>query len=206
MNDSKRLRQGKIRTVLTALFLSLCMCVPSYAGVQRRAASVSSEAGANGPSVGNSFWIFVSKGSKTLTLYKGKVPYETWPCNVGTNTTVHDKGQSGDSMTPSGTYYVGSRNDNSICYLALVISYPGVDDAKRGLENGLISQSEYDAIVTANENGTLPPQNTALGGLIEIHGEYHEGDTTHGCVAVDNHVMDILWPVCPVGTKIVLAP
>ena len=39
-----------------------------------------------------------------------------------------------------------------------------------------------------------------------IHGMGIEGDWTHGCIAVDNEVMDILWKLCPLGTQVTVMP
>ena len=88
-----------------------------------------------------------------------------------------------------------------------MLSYPDVADATRGLQSGLITQSEYNAIASAQANRTEPPQNTNLGGLIEIHGQGGAGqDWTWGCIAVANSVIDILWPVLGLGDTIIVVP
>ena len=64
---------------------------------------------------------------------------------------------------------------------------------------GLINRDTYDAIVTAEFRGQIPPQNTDLGGQIGIHGlgsgslSVHEVfDRTHGCIALRNDQIDRL--------------
>lgn len=97
-----------------------------------------------------------------------------------------------------------TKNDKSQYYLALGLSYPGIEDAQRGLEDGLITQEQYQAIVDANEAGVQPPWDTALGGAIEIHGE--QGGETAGCIAMTNEVMDVLWEYCNVGVPVTIGP
>jgi hypothetical protein len=98
------------------------------------------------------------------------------------------------------------KNPDSEFYKAFVLNYPKVEDARRGLENGLISQSQYDAIEQAQEEFRIPPMNTELGGWIEIHGD-GTGDATawtQGCVALRNGVMDELWDQVRVGTPVLV--
>ena len=113
--------------------------------------------------------------------------------------------QEGDEITPSGSFYVCTRNDKSKYYLALGLSYPNIEDAERGLSTGLITQEQYQAIVDANNAGVTPPWDTPLGGAIEIHG--NQGDRgTAGCIAMTNDVMDILWSYCAVGVPVTIGP
>ena len=37
-----------------------------------------------------------------------------------------------------------------------------------------------------------------------IHGNYHEGISTAGCIAVSDSVMDILWPYGEIGIKVTI--
>ena len=113
--------------------------------------------------------------------------------------------RQGDEITPSGSFYVCTRNDKSKYYLALGLSYPNIEDAERGLSTGLITQEQYQAIVDANKAGVTPPWDTPLGGAIEIHG--NQGDRgTAGCIAMTNDVMDILWSYCAVGVPVTIGP
>ena len=128
----------------------------------------------------------------------------TWPVKLGRRSETGDKVQEGDEITPSGSFYVCTRNDQSICYLALGLSYPNAEDAERGLRDGLINEEQYHAILEANKAGVQPPWNTPLGGAIEIHGD--QGGGTSGCIAVTNDVMDILWEYCPLGVPVTVGP
>lgn len=164
-----------------------------------------------GPGVGqpastNGVSIYVGKLSKTLTLSQNGKEIGTYPVSIGSKSLEGDKEIEGDLRTPSGEFYVCTRNDKSICYLALGLSYPSISDAERGYEQGLITETERDEIIRANNAGEQPPWNTALGGAIEIHGERNPNGSTQGCVAVDNDVMDILWQYCNLGVPVTIGP
>ncbi len=84
------------------------------------------------------------------------------------------KMREGDFKTPEGEYYVVSKHPSDKYGYFIGISYPNIEDAKRGLESRLISQREYDAIVEANKKHQQPPWNTAIGGAVGIHGRWQK--------------------------------
>jgi len=156
-------------------------------------------------------WIRISKAEGHLHVYRGPRLVETYKMDIGYNTYA-DKIRRGSPdrrdhwRTPEGPFYVVAKKPQSEFYKALVLNYPTTADAERGLKQGLISQSEYEAIVQAQERAQMPPMNTKLGGWIEIHGEGTGGETnwTQGCVAVENQVMNTLWTVVEVGTPVLI--
>lgn len=149
--------------------------------------------------------IYISKRQSKLTLMQNKQAIGVWDAKLGRQSATGDKVQEGDEITPSGSFYVCTRNDKSKYYLALGLSYPNIEDAERGLSTGLITQEQYQAIVDANKAGVTPPWDTPLGGAIEIHG--NQGDRgTAGCIAMTNDVMDILWSYCAVGVPVTIGP
>jgi lipoprotein-anchoring transpeptidase ErfK/SrfK len=156
-------------------------------------------------------WLRVSKDDRRLYLYRGPRLVEAYNIDVGYNTFA-DKKQRGSQQrrdhwrTPEGTFYVVSKNPQSQFYKALVLNYPTTADAERGLEDGLISRREYEAIAHAQEEFRMPPMDTNLGGWIEIHGEGTGAATnwTQGCVAVENRVMNQLWTDVPIGTPVLI--
>ncbi len=115
-----------------------------------------------------------------------------------------DKEIEGDGKTPEGNFYVFTKNDKSKYFLSLGISYPDTEDAKRGLAAGLISEVEHDEIVDAIQNRKKPPQNTALGGEIYIHGGGTERDWTRGCIAMNDKEMKELFDSVPVGIRVTI--
>ncbi|MFN2493306.1 MAG: L,D-transpeptidase family protein [Pyrinomonadaceae bacterium] len=74
----------------------------------------------------------------------------------------------------------------------------------RGLRERLITRKQYQTIITANKRKTTPPQNTAPGGLIYIHGNGANGDWTWGCVALENEDIRELYDAVSVGTPVTI--
>ncbi len=152
--------------------------------------------------------IIVDKSEHLLTLYSDDEEIARYTVGLARDPSLAAKQQVGDNRTPEGSYTVCMRNEQSKYHLALGLSYPNADDAARGLEDGLITQEEYDAIVYAVQNGQQPSWDTQLGGQIMIHGQKGnlggQCDWTTGCIAVSNDVMDILWQYCPVGTAVTI--
>jgi murein L,D-transpeptidase YafK len=149
--------------------------------------------------------IVVFKGKRRLELYSNGALVRTYKVGLGLN-PVPDKQRQGDRATPEGDFYVFTRNDKSAFYLSLGISYPNAEDAARGLRDGLISIAQHDAIVRAIKRKATPPQNTALGGDIYIHGNGASSDWTWGCVALENEDIRELFGVVGVGTPVTIRP
>lgn len=94
------------------------------------------------------------------------------------------------------------------------LNYPNVKDAFYGLKNGIISRNEFDGIVGSLKQGRMPPQTTALGGAIGIHGVGLETDEklriqahmdwTDGCIALTNEDVTALRAYVQVGTEVVI--
>lgn len=99
------------------------------------------------------------------------------------------KQRLGDMRTPEGWYRMSDRPWSSFDH-ALTVHYPAPADADRGLADGLISQAERDAIVSAAARDRAPPEDTRLGGKILLHGGGGSSDWTLGCVGFDDE--DIL--------------
>jgi murein L,D-transpeptidase YafK len=147
--------------------------------------------------------IVVIKSKRRLELYSDGALIRTYRVGLGLN-PVDDKKRQGDRATPEGDFYIFKRNNKSAYFLSLGISYPNIEDAERGLRDGLISRGQHDAIVNAIKRKEKPPQNTALGGDIYIHGNGASSDWTWGCVALENEDMRELFDVIRVGTPVTI--
>lgn len=140
-----------------------------------------------------------------MELYSDGSVVRTYRVGLGFN-PVADKKVEGDGATPEGEFYVFVKNNQSNYYLSLGISYPNVEAAERGLRDNLISREQHDAIVDAIKRKATPPQYTALGGLIYIHGHGASSDWTRGCVALENEDMKELYDVVAVGIPVTIRP
>lgn len=132
----------------------------------------------------------VKRGLQTLAIFKN--------ISIGRNGAGF-KNQRGDDITPLGIYKIGWINDKSIYHTFYGFTYPSIEDAKTALEKNLISETDYTSIITAHQNGQIPPQYTPLGGRIGLHGigqgneEIHrQMNWTHGCIAITNEQIDEL--------------
>ena len=146
--------------------------------------------------------IVVSKAKRTLE-YRQDGSSREFPIGLGT-APVGRKAQQGDRKTPEGVYFITHKNSRSQFYLSLGISYPNPDDAKAGLQSGLISQAQYTAIEEASNKRRLPPQNTRLGGDIFIHGRGAQSDWTWGCIALNDEDMKFLFENVRVGDSVTI--
>ncbi|MEL6443104.1 MAG: L,D-transpeptidase [Bacteroidota bacterium] len=159
----------------------------------------------------SNLWLKVSKEQRLLFVYEGHELVRTMEIDVSMNPT-DDKvrrsrlGEHEHYRIPEGTYFVTRLNGRSKYYRAFVLNYPNAEDAQRGLREGLISAQQYATIVRAEEEFREPPQNTALGGLIELHGHGsgNQRAWTRGCVALRNVHMDMLWDNVRPGTPVVI--
>lgn len=151
-----------------------------------------------------------SQGCRYIAISKSTHALEFWENGnlkhrFTVNTGLHygDKEVEGDRKTPLGEFYVCKKIPNSNYHLALGVSYPAIEDAERGIQNGLISQAQYRQIVTANQMGQTPDWHTALGGYIEIHGK-RTPYGTNGCISMRNEDVELLYSLTSTGDKILI--
>jgi murein L,D-transpeptidase YafK len=157
--------------------------------------------------------LLIEKSQRKLTLYSGDNKIKTYNIALGFN-PIADKEKEGDGATPEGDFLIVQKAKNPEKeYFGtrwMRLNYPNAEDAKRGLEQGLITQYQYDAIVKAAEQGTIPPQNTPLGGGIGIHGGSHSRenapDWTAGCIGLYDDDVEEIYDYVVVGTKVRIEP
>lgn len=149
--------------------------------------------------------IEIRKRERRLCLFDGDRLVKAFDVSFGF-VPVGSKEVEGDGKTPEGEFYVCIKNPESKFHLLLGLSYPNAAAATRGLRSGLITEDEHDAIVEAIRNREIPPQNTALGGDIYIHGGGTDRDWTHGCIGVTDNEMNDLYDATPVGTFVFILP
>lgn len=157
--------------------------------------------------------ILVDKSDHLLTLMSGNSTIKSYHVAFGDN-GLGDKVKSGDHKTPEGTFYIAERSvlsptDKYLGSRWMRVSYPNIEDAERGLQTGLIDQTTYQQIVNAINNGQIPPQKTALGGGIGIHGGSNNGinsgdSWTWGCVGLTNADVNEIYDYIGVGTKLII--
>lgn len=120
--------------------------------------------------------------------------------------------ERGDQTTPLGEFRVAWINDDSRFHRFFGLDFPNFQHARVAYNSGVMQLEEFLDITDALRARRLPPQRTAVGGHIGIHG-LGEGDPalharanwTNGCVAVTDEEMDQLSEYIEVGTRVVIA-
>lgn len=175
--------------------LALALCAPAL--------SVASEA--------DEIWVQIDTQALDLKVMRGdQVVQEFEDIAIGRFGTTRDKRRL-DRKTPLGEYRISLIKNNSGFYRFFGFDYPRLDQAERALQRGDLSVDEYMAIRHAVRGRRTPPQNTALGGHLGIHGigagdpQVHEDyNWTNGCVALTNAQIDALTRWVRLGTRVVI--
>ncbi|MDO5769290.1 MAG: L,D-transpeptidase family protein [Psychrobacter sp.] len=132
--------------------------------------------------------VVVDKSARIMQLMSKDKVIRVYHIALGDNPKGH-KRQEGDERTPEGVYTLDYKNENSIAYRSIHISYPNEQD-----------------IAQAKASGVSP------GGDIMIHGQMNgyekftqfnqQRDWTDGCIAVTNDEMDEIMAAIEIGTPI----
>lgn len=139
--------------------------------------------------------IWVRKSDYMLHLIADQHIMASYPIALGPQPIGH-KQRAHDKRTPEGLYFIDYRNEASLFFLSLHISYPDARDQRNA------DRQRFDP-----------------GGDIVIHGEPNDADQrrllseaanqrrwTDGCIAVSNQAMVVLWQSVDEGTPILIEP
>jgi uncharacterized protein YijF (DUF1287 family) len=152
--------------------------------------------------------VHINKKARVLVLYDREIPRKAYPIALGFAPAGH-KVRQGDGKTPEGSYQICEKLEKNLAAhygaRSLRISYPGLADARAGLASKLIDQATFERIRDALSKGQMPPQTTALGGSIRIHGGGAATDWTLGCVALRDPDVIELSDRVQVGTPVVVS-
>lgn len=159
----------------------------------------------NGP------WLMVDTGQQTLTVMKDGQVKQIFQ-NISHGRNGYDlQRTAGDGRTPLGVFRVAWINPNSRFHLFFGLDYPNHQHAEQAFQQKLIDFDTYYSIRRALYRGDVPPQNTALGGNIGIHGigngdrrVHEQANWTEGCIALTNEQVDQLAHWVSLGTKVVI--
>ena len=135
--------------------------------------------------------ILVLKSARLMHLMQGERVIKTYSIALGPNPEGH-KTKEGDGCTPEGIYQIDSRNPESVCYLALHISYPNGKDCARAAALNLD-----------------PGKDIMIHGLPNAWGDVNympRQDWTLGCIAVNNDEMYEIWHAVDDGTWVEIRP
>ncbi|SMG62910.1 [similarity to] ErfK/YbiS/YcfS/YnhG [methanotrophic bacterial endosymbiont of Bathymodiolus sp.] len=147
----------------------------------------------------DAIWLLVDTQKKIIQVRQGETTLASFDkISIGRKGARY-KQKSGDDITPLGNYKIAYMNDGSHFRIFFGLNYPSLYDAELALIDKRISILEFQEIKQAQDNNSLPPQDTVLGGYIGIHGigrgnkkVHGVFDWTQGCVAVSNPQIDSL--------------
>jgi murein L,D-transpeptidase YafK len=149
--------------------------------------------------------IRVYKSERRMTYEEEGRVVRTFKISLGTS-PVGDKRKQGDRKTPEGELYVTVKNPKSSFHRFIGLSYPMPVHAESALEAKAIDERTMSAIRRAAKKRQQPPQTTALGGYVGIHGGGVGGDWTWGCVAVEDEEIEWLYARLKQGDAIFIYP
>lgn len=156
-------------------------------------------------------WLFVDTVAETLEVVQsGQIKHTFHNIAIGRNGSDFQH-REGDGRTPLGVFRVAWINPDSHFHLFFGLDYPSENDAEEAFRGKLIDYDTYSAIRKAHALGELPPQDTALGGYIGIHGlgsasrfVHERTNWTRGCIALTNEQIDQLARWVTLGTQVVI--
>ncbi len=114
--------------------------------------------------------MYLYKKEHKLFVFKGKQEFKSYDIALCSFNPDGDKEKLGDGGTPEGRFFICEMipNPGKSRYGArsMRLSYPGIEDARRGLKDKIINYETYLEILDKIRMGGMPKQTTALGGSI----------------------------------------
>lgn len=156
-------------------------------------------------------WVLVDTSTYTIEVLQGdNIIKEFHNISLGVGGVSAER-VADDNKTPLGIFHVTSINKKSRFHIFFGLDYPSLAQAKSAYYHNVIDFGDYSAIQTAALHGRQPPQDTALGGHIGIHGLgrgklwiHNAYDWTKGCIALTNGQVDELSKWVDIGTLVVI--
>jgi len=156
-------------------------------------------------------WVLIDIGKMKLSVLQGDVVRRTYRnISIGRGGSTAEKKQH-DGKTPLGKFHIVRMTTDTPFHRFFGLDYPDLERAERARQTGIINQTRYAAIRQTIQTRQVPPQETALGGYIGIHGigegsgVIHEDfNWTKGCIALTNAQIDDLSNWLRIGTKVVI--
>jgi len=161
----------------------------------------------------DNYQLVISKSNKELTIIQGDKTIKRFDIALGKG-GKGTKQKLGDNKTPVGVYKITDFKADSKFHYFMQLDYPNMLDAWYGYKNDIITAREFKRIAYAIKDKKRPPQNTALGGYIGIHGlgqsnreklKIHSSfNWTEGCIALKNNEITALRQYVSIGTRVTI--
>lgn len=157
-------------------------------------------------------WVLVDTNALTLTVFDlhDRIIARFRDIAIG-RAGAADVHYEGDETTPRGTFRVTRINRDSHFGIFYAFDYPTPAAAARAYGEGRMTRTGFEAVVDAFRRARTPPQDTALGGALGIHGIgdgspaiQRDVNWTTGCIALTNRQALELSRWVRVGTTVVI--
>lgn len=157
----------------------------------------------------NERWILIDTNTYILSVYTGKrLQAEFHNVAIGQHGSARTS-REGDKTTPLGEFRIEYITDKTRYHRFLGLNYPTDKTALLAVQDGTISQSEYQTYIIQRRALGQAPQKTALGGSIGIHGVgkgnvhlHRIANWTDGCIALEDHQIEALSEMVEVGVRV----
>ena len=130
----------------------------------------------------------VFKSERRLELWSGNARVHEFTIALGFEPVGH-KQKEGDGKTPEGRYVLDFKNAKSGYFKSIHISYPKAQDKEKAKALGVSPGG--DVMIHGQRNGF-----GWLSWLVQLR------DWTHGCIALKNSDMQIVWDLVETNTPI----
>lgn len=160
---------------------------------------------------GTEIWLLIDTKEHHLAVMEGERVKLTFE-NIATGRYGASKTRmKGDNQTPIGTFRIAWISQKHQYYKFFGLDFPAQEMADIALREEKISEETWLEITRALNSRKLPPQDTALGGYIGIHGIgrgnksiHNEFNWTNGCIALTNAQIDVLSAWVYIGMKVTI--
>jgi murein L,D-transpeptidase YafK len=166
---------------------------------------------AEAPRHAGELWVMVNDREASLSVFRGDSLVERFaPISLGRG-GARPQRRRGDNATPLGEFRVNRFNRESDWHIFIGLDYPTPTHARMARDSGVYTEQDYDNYFRYYRRHGYPPQSTALGGYIGIHG-VGKGDPdvhsrfhwTQGCVALTDTQIEWLAETIDIGTRVVI--
>lgn len=140
------------------------------------------------------------KSARRLMLFGHGRLQECWAMGLGFDPRGH-KQREGDGRTPEGWYRTSDKPWSDFAG-AIAVHYPNDHDAAAALADGRLAAPELEVVRDALARDVVPPQQTAVGGEILIHGGGSRRDWTLGCMALEDEDLSRLRGALPSDQRV----
>jgi len=159
--------------------------------------------------------VVINKSQYTLELYSGDILVKNYKAVFG-KTRRRIRHSALDKVTPTGRYYVCSKDSVTEFHRMIVLNYPNLHDLAIQLKDGYLTREEFlEFREELNTNNCIGKRNIKFG-TIGIHGIGYfdivfsnlpfRFNWTNGSVAVNNDDIEELYSVMEHGTEVIIHP